>query len=162
MRWAEVDMTAGLWTLPAERAKNHREHLVPLAGPVLDILRERQAEQASMRMKSAFVFTSTGAAPFCCGSKPKARLDARAAIAPWRIHDLRRSAVTRMSEDLRIPPHIIEAVINHVSGTRSGVAGTYNRALHLDERRAALDAWAAYVLRLVDEVKTTNVVSLTR
>ena len=160
MRWAEVDVAAGLWTLPAGRAKNHREHLVPLATPVLGILRERQAEQAAMRMKSAFVFTSAGTAPFSGWSRSKARLDARAGIAPWTLHDLRRTLVTRMGEDLRIAPHVVEAIVNHV-GTRAGVAGVYNRALYLDERRAALNAWAAHIMQVVGETSPDNVVVFT-
>lgn len=65
-----------------------------------------------------------------------------------------------MAEDLHIPPHIIEATINHVSGARAGVAGTYNRALYLDERRQALDAWAGYVRRIcvADRAEPSNVV----
>jgi hypothetical protein len=67
-----------------------------------------------------------------------------------------------MAEDVRLPPHIIEATINHVRGARAGVAGTYNRALYLDERRAALEAWAGYVLRIVGEVDADKVVELLR
>ena len=52
---------------------------------------------------------------------------------------------------LGIQPHIVEAVLNHISGTRGGVAGVYNKALYLAEKRAALDAWADYVLRTVNE-----------
>lgn len=159
MRWSEID--GSTWTLPSARSKNRREHIVHLSAPVLAILNERNAEQEAMGMNTDYVFTSTGRAPFSGWSKSKARLDARAAIAPWRIHDLRRTAVTRMAEDLRTPPHIIEAIINHVSGTRAGVAGNYNRALYLDERKAALEAWAAYILRLVGETEVGNVVELT-
>ncbi len=161
MAWSELDLNAGLWTLPEARAKNHREHLIPLAAPVLDILRERQAEQTAMGMKTSFVFTTAGDAPFSGWSRSKARLDARAGVADWTLHDLRRTLVTRMGEDLRIPPHIVEVLVNHV-GTRAGVAGVYNRALYLDERQAALDAWAGYILRIVGEVETDNVVELRR
>lgn len=162
MRWSELDLDAGLWSLPEDRTKNHRPHLVPLPDPVKDVLRERQAEQKAMGMRTPYVFTSTGGAPFSGWSKSKVRLDGRAGIAPWTLHDLRRTLVTRLSEDLRIPPHIVEAIVNHVSGTKAGVAGTYNRAMYLDERRNALGAWAAYVLRLVGEVTGTNVVELAR
>ena len=96
MRWAEVDVAAGMWTLPAGRAKNHREHLVPLAAPVLALLRDRHAEQAAMGLKTAFVFTSAGTVPFSGWSRSKTRLDTRANIAPWTLHDLRRTLVTRM------------------------------------------------------------------
>lgn len=162
MRWREIDLSTGLWTLPGDRTKNHREHLVPLSEPVAEILRERQTEQTEMGMETLFVFTSTGKGPFSGWSRSKSRLDGRAKIEPWTLHDLRRTLVTRMSEDLRTPPHVVEAVVNHVSGTRAGVAGVYNRALYLDERRAALEAWADYVLRLVGEVEADNVVAMPR
>ncbi len=163
MRWVEIHDDT--WHLPSSRTKNHREHLVPLAEPVLAILAERREEQAAMGLASEYVFTSgidhaglrakaPGPRPFSSWSQSKARLDARAQITPWTLHDLRRTLATRLAEDLRTPPHIIEAILNHVSGTRAGVAGTYNRALYQDERRAALNAWSAYVLRLVGE--TTN------
>ena len=158
MRWAEIDGTS--WNLPGARTKNHRAHLVPLSDPVLAILAGRKAEQAALGMQTEYVFTSLGARPFSGWSKSKRRLDARAGITPWTLHDLRRTLATRMAEDLRIPPHVIEAVINHVSGTRSGVAGTYNRALYLDERRSALEAWADYLLGLVGERHANNVFTL--
>jgi len=157
MRWAEVDLDGATWTLPADRTKNHREHLIPLSTPVVEILKARQAEQAVMGMTTEFVFTSFGPRPFAGWSKSKRRLDAQAGIAPWTLHDLRRTLATRMAEDLRILPHVVEATINHVSGVRSGVAGTYNRALYLDERRAAMDAWAGYVLQVVGVVETDQV-----
>jgi hypothetical protein len=57
--------------------------------------------------------------------------------------------VTLMNERLGIPPHVVEAVVNHVSGSaKAGVAGVYNRALYLDERSNALTAWAEYVKRI--------------
>lgn len=162
MRWSEVNIDRGLWSLPPERTKNNLAHLVPLTAPIVEILKERQAEQKAMEMKTPFVFTSTGKASFSGWSKSKARLDGRATIEPWTLHDLRRTLVTRMSEDLRIPPQVVEAVVNHISGVKAGVAGTYNRALYLDERRKALDAWSAYVLRVVGEAEPSNVVELVR
>lgn len=158
MRWSEIEGTT--WTLPADRTKNHREHLVHLAAPVLAILDARRAEQARMGMQTDFVFTSFGPRPFSGWSKCKGRLDGRANIDAWTLHDLRRTLATRMAEDLRIPPHVIEATINHVSGARAGVAGVYNRALYWDERKAALDAWGAYVLRVVGADAADNVVEL--
>jgi hypothetical protein len=66
------------------------------------------------------------------------------AIAPWRLHDLRRTAVTGMVE-AGVPPHVVELVVNHVGGARAGVAGVYNRSEMMSERRAALELWAARV-----------------
>lgn len=160
LRWAEIDGCT--WTLPSSRTKNHREHVVHLSAPVLEILEARKSEQDSMGIKSDFVFTTSGAKPVYGWSWYKAKLDACVSLAPWTWHDLRRTLATRMAEDLRIPPHVIEATLNHVSGARAGVAGTYNRALYLDERKAALDAWAGYVLHLVGEAEPSNVVEFAR
>jgi len=66
-------------------------------------------------------------------------------LAPWRLHDLRRTVATRMC-DLGIEPHVVEAVLNHVSGTKAGVAGVYNRSLYAGEKRAALALWADHVM----------------
>jgi integrase len=62
-------------------------------------------------------------------------------LQPWVLHDLRRTAVTMMAE-IGVPPHVVEAVVNHVSGHKSGVAGIYNRATYASEKRAALQRWA--------------------
>ena len=68
----------------------------------------------------------------------------------WRHHDLRRTVATRMA-DLGIEPHVIEAVLNHVSGTKAGVAGVYNRSLYAAEKRAALKVWADHVQVVLDD-----------
>ena len=67
-------------------------------------------------------------------------------MAPWVLHDLRRSFVTHLNELGIAPPHhVIEAIVNHVSGHVAGVAGTYNKAIYLDERRRALDFWGQHL-----------------
>jgi hypothetical protein len=77
-------------------------------------------------------------------SDPKASLDARTGLTGRRLHDLRRTAAPRMAE-LGTLPHVIEAVLNHVSGHRAGVAGIYNRATYAKEMREALERWANHV-----------------
>ena len=82
-------------------------------------------------------------------SKAKAALDRRIVqsgilIAPWRLHDLRRTVATRMA-DLGILPHVVEAVLNHISGHKAGVAGIYNKALYSVEKRQALERWAEHL-----------------
>ena len=104
------------------------------------------------------VFTTNGKTPVTCGSKIKSRLDTRMKIAPWRLHDLRRTVATGMAE-IGIAPHIIEAVLNHVSGAKAGVAGFYNRAQYAAEKKAALERSAAHVAGLV-EGKPSNVVAM--
>ncbi|MEO5338619.1 MAG: hypothetical protein H7841_17295 [Magnetospirillum sp. WYHS-4] len=70
----------------------------------------------------------------------------------WNLHDLRRTMVTMMNEGLGIPPHVVEACVNHISGgAKAGVAGVYNKALYLNERRHALEAWANRVMEIVGE-----------
>jgi integrase len=142
MRREELSEDGATWTIPGTRTKNHRAHVVPLSPAGRDLI-------ASMR-DGAFVFSTDGRAPVALGSKIKARLDAAMKIAPWRLHDLRRTAVTGMAE-LGMRPDVIELVVNHVSGTRGGIAGVYNRSGLLAERRAALERWNAHVQGIVSE-----------
>jgi integrase len=165
LAWREIDAEARTWTLPGARAKNHREHMVPLSPPALAILEARRETQRTLGTAPKLAFTTNGETAFSGFSRAKTLLDKRIAkagaeLAPWRLHDLRRSVATHMAESLRIAPHIVEATLNHISGSKAGVAGVYNRALHLDERRAALDAWADYLLRTVGETESDNVVDL--
>ena len=75
-------------------------------------------------------------------------------IPPWVLHDLRRTAATGMAR-LNFPPHVVDKVLNHISGTIRGVAAVYNRFEYLDERRAALEAWGQYVEKLVCPPRAT-------
>jgi integrase len=126
-------------TLPGERTKNHREHVVPLSSPARDILKARYRV-------GDFVFGTQ--AGFSDWARAKNRLDVK--IADWRLHDLRRSVATGMA-DIGILPHVIEAVLNHVSGHKAGVAGVYNRATYLTEKTAALTRWAEHLLSVTGE-----------
>jgi len=67
-----------------------------------------------------------------------------------------------MNDELSIEPHIVEAVINHVSGSRGGVAGVYNKAAYLKQKQAALDAWGRYIEVLISGKQAENVVPLAR
>ena len=93
------------------------------------------------RNSSDFVFGERG---FNDWDRAKQPLDQRLGIALWRLHDLRRTCATGMAE-LGVQPHIIEAVLNHVSGHRAGVAGVYNRATYAEPMREALQRWADHV-----------------
>ena len=115
--------------------------------------------------------------PFAGWSKAKtalgeaivdARIKAAAAatsttpIVPWSIHDLRRTVATGLQR-LGIRLEVTEAVLNHISGSRAGIAGVYQRHDWATEKRAALDAWAAHVMAVVEGRTTTpNVVALVR
>jgi integrase len=139
LQWSEIDLKRPMITLPPDRTKNGRQHELPLSRQALAIL-ERQPR----RNVSDHLFGERG---FNDWARAKAKLDQRLAIAPWRIHDLRRTCATGMAE-LGVQPHIIEAVLNHVSGHKAGVAGIYNRARYEGEMRNALQRWADHLDRI--------------
>jgi integrase len=144
LRWSEVDFDRAVISLRAKSTKNWRPFEIPLSAPALEILRKQPRREGR-----EFVF-GRGQGGFSGWSKSKAELDARARVSGWRLHDLRRSGSTAMHGELGIQPHIVEAVLNHVSGHRSGVAGVYNRSPYEADKRRALDLWAAYLLALVE------------
>ncbi len=99
--------------------------------------------------------------PITNWSRAKEKLDKITGVENWRLHDIRRTVVTGMNEKLRIEPHVVEAVVNHVSGAaKAGVAGVYNRAQYLEQRKAALQAWANHLMALVGDAPEDNVVDL--
>jgi hypothetical protein len=86
---------------------------------------------------------------FTMWSRGKAALDARSGVKDWTTHDIRRSVATKLA-DLGVMPHIIEAALNHYSGHRRGVAGTYNRSAYEKEIRNALALWHDHLRALVE------------
>ena len=172
IEWSEID--GPLWTLPRARSKNGLPHEVPL-GPLA------LAQMPARRADRALAF-GEGEGGFSGWSRCKARLDGRVQearakafekahgrkprpdeLAPmsWTLHDLRRTVSTWMSEN-DIEPHVVEAVLNHVSGkAKAGVAGTYNRALYREPKRAALARWEAHVREMaaLPAVEGGNIVS---
>ena len=138
---AELSEDYSTWNIPGGRTKNRRPHLVPLSPLVRKLIADITEDRA---LDGQLVFSTSGDKPISGWSKIKKRLDRKMAIPPWRLHDLRRTAATGMAE-LGIAPHIVEAALNHVSGAKAGVAGTYNRAAYASEKKAALDKWASHV-----------------
>jgi integrase len=136
LTWSEVDLARKMIVLPAERAKNCRQHELPLSAQALTII-----ERLPRRNATDFLFAKRG---FTNWDGAKQELDKRLGIASWRIHDLRRSAATYMSE-LGVLPHVVEQTLNHVSGHKAGVAGTYNRSKMSDAVREGLQRWADYI-----------------
>jgi integrase len=122
-----------------------------MSGAVRDILKARTGTRD-------FVF-GVGAGGFSGWTRSKERLDRRIEdklgkpLPHWTVHDLRRTAATRMV-DLGEGPHIVEAVLNHVSGHRAGVAGIYNRSLYKAEKAQALSKWATHVLAIAKGKKS--------
>lgn len=137
LRWREVDVDAALWTLPGERTKNKRAHLVPLSAPAVEIL-------LAMPTRGEFVFGDGKG--YRNWSQSKSRLDKRLPLLPaWTLHDCRRGFATALAEELDVPDRVIDAILNHLSG-RGRITRTYIRAQHLAERAAALQEWAKFLL----------------
>jgi integrase len=147
LRWAEIDFDRGVISLPGTRTKNGRAHEVPMSRQVLGLLAAQQ--QTGDR---DLVF-GKGDGPFSGFSRCKETLDNTLAengnhLAAWVLHDLRRSVATGMA-DIGIAPHIIEAVLNHVSGHKGGVAGIYNRSQYTAEKAQALARWDEHIRSVV-------------
>jgi integrase len=160
--WSEIDLEKAVISLPGGRTKNYRPHEVPLSDQALAIL------NAAPRRDGRDLIFGARNGPFSGYSGSKAALDKRILAAriaavgspdkalpmpDWRLHDIRRTVATRMA-DIGIPPHVIEAVLNHVSGHRAGIAGVYNRSLYTAEKRDALIRWGNYVEALVTNGRT--------
>lgn len=157
MAKSELDRQQGTWTIPAARAKNKREHSISLPQFAWSLV-EQQIER---RPSEADVLFGLGGNGYGGWSKSKAELDERITAArkkatrgkvqlmpPWVVHDLRRTVATRMA-DLGVLPHVIEALLNHISGHKSGVAGIYNRSSYEREVRTALALWADHIRAII-------------
>ena len=153
LRWSEI--VGDKIVLPGPRTKNGHEHVIPITAAVQAILDERP------RTGDVVFGRSQG---FHGWAWSKMALDQRisdsgVALAHWTHHDLRRSMATHMAES-GTPPHIIEAILNHVSGHKAGVAGIYNRASYEPQKRIALEKWADHVEALVSGKRAATVVKL--
>jgi integrase len=157
MLWSELDLDRALWRLPGSRTKNHRLHDVPLPTQAVAIL----AACRRLEARDAVFGRSRHGDGFGGWSNCKRELDAAVNLPVWKLHDLRRSAVTHMAE-IGVDPSIIEAVVNHISGARAGVAGVYNHAKYATPKRAALQRWADHVDRIVAGEVAGNVVAFAR
>jgi integrase len=153
MRWSELDVDAGAWTIPGERSKNGKPHIVALSPLAIETL-----ERVPRIVDQDLLFSGSGKTPVSGFGHAKARLDVAMGVADWVLHDLRRTATTGMAR-LGIAPHVADRVLNHQAGTIRGVAAVYNRFEYLDERKAALRAWGGFVESLVRPVPS-NVVPL--
>jgi integrase len=157
MAWSELDLDTGVWTLPAERSKNHRAHSITLPPAALAIITDVPRRARAELFGSAWA-KGRG---FSTWSRCKTALDAQLPdLPPWTLHDIRRTVATGMI-DIGIEPHHVEAVLNHHGGHRSGVAGVYNQSTYQPAIKSALLRWSAHVDDLLAGRKT-NVTALHR
>jgi integrase len=166
LSWEEVDLERRRIDLPAHRCKNNRPHAIPLAAQAAAIIKSIPRDNVRNLL---FGYGSGGYGGW---SKSKAELDERVARArgkagrgdmdPWVLHDIRRSVVTHLLESRErraqrgkleaysfAQPHVTEAIVNHVSGHKGGVAGVYNKAAYYAEKREALQRWADHLSKVV-------------
>jgi integrase len=189
MARSEIDLEKRVWTIPRHNTKNDRGHEVQLSDLGRQVF-QQLPRITNGHGETALAFTVTGDTHVSGFSRAKRRLDTAmrqarrrslglpesdqelrkrlgisankplpVEIPDWRLHDLRRTATTGMAR-LNFPPHVVDKVLNHVSGTIRGVAAVYNRFEYLDERRAALEAWGRHVDNLVRRQSPSNVYAL--
>jgi integrase len=149
MRWDELDLAKGLWTLPGARTKNRHSHIIPLVPELVALIRRMpRREGAELVFEGARKTAPSGF------GKLKAKLDlgmqARAAersgkFAQWTLHDIRRTCATNLQR-LGVRLEVTEAILNHVSGSRGGIVGVYQRHGWETEKTEALKAWTLHVL----------------
>jgi integrase len=146
MRWSELNSELTSWVLPPSRTKNKRVHVIPISSAARAIL-----QSVPRFVGSDFVFTTNGAKPVTGFAVAKAKIDRAIvpALAPWVLHDLRRSVASGLAAFGTQQP-VVEKILNHVSGSFVGVAAVYQRYSYRSEMAEALEAWGAFVLTLVD------------
>jgi integrase len=186
MAWSELSDDLMTWTMLGDRTKNGVPHMVPLSATACNLVRSLLPDDADAakraindhRVNGALVLPGVLTTAFAGWSKAKSALDkaimsarAKAAeasgnspvpLVPWSVHDLRRTVATGLQR-LGIRLEVTEAVLNHISGSRGGIAGVYQRHDWASEKRGALDAWATHVRSIVEgSADETNVVKITR
>jgi integrase len=159
MEWRELDSEKAIWTVPRRRMKGNVAHEVPLSRCARDLL--LSSPRFSGDDADGFVFSTTsGKRPISGFSKAKHRIDAiireqlGAALPAWRFHDLRRTMRTHLG-GLPVPSDVAEMVIAHRA---SGVRAVYDLHRYRDEKRQALELWAARLQEIVEPAPSGNVV----
>jgi integrase len=171
MTWAELDLAAARWRIPAERAKNKQAHEIDLSPEALEIIN-------ATPKTGPHLFPARGKGAIRGFSAVKRKLDATVEalrredatkagedpptedLPDWRIHDFRRTAATGMAA-LAFPPQVVERVLNHVSGTQSGIVSVYQRFDYRAERKAAITGWGARVSTILSDAPIpSNVIRL--
>ncbi|MDP3673638.1 MAG: integrase arm-type DNA-binding domain-containing protein [Novosphingobium sp.] len=172
LEWPELSHNALQWSLPASRAKNDTAASWPLSSLAvaeLDALAKRSGKATGWPRKG-FVFSTTGETSVSGFSRSKTRLDKLVikevaklkepvSVQTWRLHDLRRTLATGMQR-LGVRFEVTEAILNHVSGSRSGVAGIYQRHDWGPEKKVALQSWADHITSVLTSADKSNVVQL--
>lgn len=152
MKWSDVDLDAGSWTIPASDTKTKAAHIVHLSPLVAEIIK------AQPRVSwSEYVFAGRGANPVSGYSKAKARVDDLSGISDWVLHDLRRTCRSGLAR-LGVPVMVAERVLNHELG---GLIGVYDRHGYDEEMKQAWKRWSDHIAGLI-RPKSDKVVPIKR
>ncbi len=149
MSWQELDLDKALWTIPGNRAKNGRPHLVHLSPRALELI---GAQDKSRDL----IFPNLSGKSFMSFPRAKQQLDHACGVRDWVLHDLRRTVVSGMAA-LGVAPHVADKILNHQSGTISGIAAVYQRHEFLSERKAAIEYWDLHLASLL-QPRSTKVI----
>jgi integrase len=173
MVWPEIDQARKQWVLPGARSKNGLPNLVPLSATAMSII----ADLPALPGQAGLLFTTTGETPVSGFSRVKARLDASmldlmrrdaieagdagdaVTLEPWVLHDLRRTAATGLQR-LKFPTEVVEAVLNHQSGSKAGIVGRYQLYKFEKEKRVALEKWGRHLTAMLGRSTMSNVVAI--
>ena len=153
--WDELDLDSKVWALSGSRTKNGRPHVVHLSDAAVSTISALPKVDGQV-----WLFSTTGRGPVKGFSKAKIKLDEESGVTNWTFHDLRRTFATFTTDKLNISPVVIDKVLNHASGTVKGIAAVYQRGEYLDQRKIAMDTWAAFLSS--SEFRDTTVVPLHR
>jgi integrase len=157
MRWQDLDLDQRLWLVPREFVKANRAHEIPLSDLALEIIADLPRIGSGPLVFPANRASSNN--PVAGASYAKTRLDKISGVENWRLHDLRRTAASGMAR-LGHPPHVVAAILNHAPASTMGISSVYIRHRYGDEKRAALDAWAREIGRLIGRGEAARVVAI--
>ncbi len=147
----------GIWTIPGDRAKNGVAHIVPLPQVAIDIIEGLPEIDGSDKLFAVPDNPDAVSSGFSKGHPRLLRLMAKLQddqpVEHFVLHDLRRTAATGMQR-LGVPMPVTEAVLNHISGSRGGIAGVYQRHNYFEEKKEALIKWADEVERLTSSSRS--------
>jgi integrase len=153
LAWPMIDEDLRLITLPPLLTKNKRGQVLPYGDVTAKIL-------AQIPKTHTLLFKRRGHdAPLTGWSNGKKYIDHRCSIDHWTLHDLRRTFAT-IHASIGTPLHIIERLLNHVTGQISGVAAIYNRHRYLSEMGEAARHYEAYIDNLLSCVNREDQTSL--
>jgi integrase len=155
MTWGELAPDLSTWTIPASRAKNNAEHIVPLSLEAQAIVR------AAPRIVGSNLVFAGQRGVFAGWSNAKDDLDAASGVKDWWLHDLRRTCATGLQR-LGVRLEVTESILNHISGSHSGIVGVYQKYTWDDEKRVALQMWADRLSGIVSGESDRKVVPFAR